>query len=129
MEGAAVTKRPVVYILASQRNGTLYVGVTSHLVARVFAHKNDLVPGFTRRYRVHTLVFYEFHGTMLEAIAREKRIKRWRRRWKLALIESKNPEWTDLYPELLGSTCVVSETLGPGSPPGQARGRLFGRPG
>jgi len=94
-------KQPCVYILASDRNGTLYVGVTSDLIKRVWEHKNDLVPGFTKRYNVHELVWYELHESMESAIAREKAIKEWKRRWKLELIERGNPEWKDLYPELL----------------------------
>ena len=92
-----VIKKPAVYILASQRNGTLYIGVTSDLVKRVWEHKSDLVAGFTKRYRVHSLVFYELFETMGEAILREKQLKRWHRLWKLQLIESKNPEWRDLW--------------------------------
>ena len=90
-----------VYILASARNGTLYTGVTSDLVKRVWEHKNDLVEGFTKRYAVHTLVWFEVHEDMLAAIAREKAIKGWKRRWKLELIEAMNPNWRDLYPDLL----------------------------
>jgi len=93
-------KQPCVYILASKRNGTLYIGVTSNLVQRVWHHKNDLVEGFTKRYGVHTLVWYEGHETMESAIAREKAIKEWRRAWKLDLIEKRNPAWRDLYEEL-----------------------------
>jgi len=94
-------KQPCVYILASKRNGTLYTGVTSDLVKRVWEHKNDLAEGFTKRYSVHTLVWFEVRAEMLEAIAREKAIKSWRRQWKVKLIESVNPEWRDLYPDLL----------------------------
>ena len=93
-------KQPCAYILASERNGTLYVGVTSNLVKRVWEHKNDLVQGFTKRYEVHTLVWYEGHETMASAIAREKAIKEWRRAWKLELVEERNPAWRDLYGEL-----------------------------
>ena len=93
-------KQPCVYILASERNGTLYVGVTSNLVKRVWEHKNDLVQGFTKRYGVHTLVWYEGHETMASAIARERAIKEWRRAWKLELVEERNPAWRDLYEEL-----------------------------
>ena len=89
-----------VYILASQRNGTLYVGVTNDLIRRVQEHREGLVPGFTKRYRVKVLVYFEVHQEISEAIAREKRIKRWRRDWKLQLIEAKNPQWLDLWPEL-----------------------------
>ena len=89
-----------VYILASQRNGTLYVGVTNDLIRRVQEHREGLVPGFAKRYRVKVLVYFEVHQEISEAIAREKRIKRWRRDWKLQLIEAKNPQWLDLWPEL-----------------------------
>ena len=94
-------KQPCVYMLASRRNGTLYTGVTSDLIKRVWEHKNDLIEGFTKRYGVHMLVWYEAHETMLSAIAREKAIKEWKRRWKLELIENSNSEWRDLYPDLL----------------------------
>ncbi|MDW7709344.1 MAG: GIY-YIG nuclease family protein [Deferrisomatales bacterium] len=94
-------KAPCVYILASRRKGTLYVGVTSDLVKRVWEHRSDLVEGFTRKYRVHELVWFEQHETMEAAITREKRIKEWKRQWKVNLIEASNPEWRDLYPELL----------------------------
>jgi putative endonuclease len=92
---------PCVYILASQRNGTLYVGATGDLVQRVWHHKHDLVAGFTRQHGVHTLVWYEVHESMTSALQREKAIKGWRRAWKLALIESGNPEWLDLYEHLI----------------------------
>jgi putative endonuclease len=94
-------KRPCVYILASRRNGTLYVGVTSDLAGRVWQHRSHAVEGFTKRYDIHLLVFAEFHATMAEAIAREKQLKKWRRAWKLALIERENPQWRDLYEDLL----------------------------
>ena len=87
--------------MASDRNGTLYVGVTSDLIKRVWEHQHELVPGFTKRYSVHDLVWYELHDSMESAIAREKTIKEWKRRWKLELIERENPEWKDLYPGLL----------------------------
>lgn len=90
-------KQPCVYILASRKNGTLYVGVTSDLVLRVWQHKNDLAEGFTKKYGVHLMVWYEVHATMQSAIAREKAIKEWKRAWKLALIEADNPHWHDLY--------------------------------
>ena len=96
-----VNKQPTVYILASKRNGTLYVGVTSNLIKRVWAHKSNLVSGFTRRYKVHQLVWYEVHGTMGSAILKEKRIKEWKRKWKLGLIENSNPTWKDLYKEIV----------------------------
>jgi putative endonuclease len=89
-------RRPCVYILASQRNGTLYVGVTSNLTQRIEQHRADAVPSFTERYNVHRLVYAEFHETMPDAILREKQMKKWRRAWKLQLIERDNPEWRDL---------------------------------
>lgn len=92
--------RPCVYILASKPNGTLYVGVTNDLARRISEHKSDAVEGFTQRYSVHTLVYAEFHDTMPLAIEREKHIKKWRRDWKVALIENENPAWRDLYQEL-----------------------------
>ena len=94
-------KVPCVYIIASRRNGTLYVGITSDLLKRVGEHKNDLVEGFTRRYGVHKLVWYEVHETMESAIQREKGIKKWNRKWKLALIEQSNPQWEDLFDNLI----------------------------
>ena len=94
-------KQPAVYILASERNGTLYVGVTSDLVKRVWEHKNDLVEGFTNKYHVHMLVYYELYGDMYQAIRREKQIKKWNRLWKLRLIEEQNPTWNDLYKSIL----------------------------
>ena len=93
--------QPCVYMLASSRNGTLYVGVTSDLVSRVFQHRENLVAGFTKKYRVHTLVWFEAHATMPEAIAREKAIKEWKRAWKVELIQASNPYWLDLYPGLV----------------------------
>ncbi len=93
-------KQPCVYMLASKRNGTLYVGVTSNLVQRIWQHKNDLVAGFTQRYAVHTLVWHEVHETMESAITREKAVKRWKRAWKIELIERDNPSWRDLYDDL-----------------------------
>jgi len=92
-----VNKQPAVYILASKRNGTLYIGVTSDLVKRIWEHKNDMVEGFTKRYSVHQLVWYEIHESMKSAIEREKRFKEWKRKWKLELIESGNPNWKDLF--------------------------------
>ncbi len=95
-----MNKQPAVYILANKRNGTLYVGVTSDLVTRVWQHKNNMLEGFTKRYRVHRLVWYELHETMESAIKREKSLKEWKRSWKLELIEGFNPEWADLYDSL-----------------------------
>lgn len=86
-----------VYILASRRNGTLYVGVTNNLIRRVWEHKQNLTDGFTKKYTIHTLVYYELYSDILHAIAREKEIKKWKRRWKLQLIEKNNPDWKDLY--------------------------------
>ncbi len=93
-------KQPAVYILASQRNGTLYIGVTSDLIKRIWEHKQDLVEGFTQKYKVHQLVYFEQHQDMLAAIAREKQLKKWNRAWKLALIEKTNPDWRDLWPDI-----------------------------
>ena len=89
-----------VYILASDRNGTLYTGVTNTLKRRIYEHKNGLVPGFTSRYKIHRLVYFESTSDIRSAIAREKKLKRWNRIWKLKLIEEENPEWKDLYDEL-----------------------------
>lgn len=94
-------RQPAVYLLASRQRGTLYVGVTSDLIRRVYEHKHDVVEGFTRRHGVHTLVWYELHDTMESAILREKHIKAWKRAWKLQLIETANPDWTDLYTDIL----------------------------
>ena len=87
---------PAVYLLASRRNGTLYTGLTSDLRGRIYKHRNGLLPGFTRDYRVRMLVWFEQHSTMEEAILREKRIKKWNRAWKLKLIETDNPDWREL---------------------------------
>ena len=86
-----------VYILSNKRNGTLYVGVTSNLIKRVDEHKNDVVAGFTKKYKVHNLVWYETHDNAVSAKSREKQIKKWKRQWKLQLIEKDNPKWLDLY--------------------------------
>ena len=93
--------QPCVYILASKRNGTLYVGVTSNLAKRVWEHREQLVEGFTRKYGVHELVCYEIHDDMISAITREKQIKKWNRAWKLKLIEKVNPNWRDLCTEVV----------------------------
>jgi putative endonuclease len=92
-----MVKQPAVYILASERNGTLYIGVTSDLVKRVWGHKNNLVEGFTKRYSVHHLVWYELHESINSSIEREKKMKEWKRAWKIKLIEKNNPNWNDLY--------------------------------
>jgi putative endonuclease len=96
-----VNKQPAVYILASKRNGTLYIGVTSNLVKRIWEHKNNLVEGFTEQYNVHNLVWYELHDNMASAILREKMLKEWKRKWKLELIEGGNPNWNDLYDAII----------------------------
>lgn len=93
-------KRFTVYILASKHNGTLYIGVTSDLIKRVWEHKNHLVEGFTKKYGVDKLVYHETHETAESAIAREKKMKKWNRAWKIRLIEKDNPDWHDLYEEL-----------------------------
>ena len=90
-----------VYILASKKNGTLYVGVTSNLIKRVYEHKNDFAEGFTRKYSVHDLVYFETTESIESAILREKQLKKWNRAWKINLIEKSNPAWQDLYSELI----------------------------
>jgi putative endonuclease len=92
-----MARQPAIYILASQKRGTLYIGVTSDLAARVWLHKQGRGSKFTARYKVHRLVHVEFMPTMADAIGREKRLKNWRRQWKIELIESTNPDWQDLY--------------------------------
>jgi putative endonuclease len=91
-----------VYMLASRRNGTLYIGVTNDLVRRVYEHRSGTAPGFTRRYEVGRLVWFELHDEITAAIQREKNLKHWLRRWKIALIESANPAWRDLYDDIAG---------------------------
>jgi putative endonuclease len=86
-----------VYILASKRNGTLYIGITSDLKKRIFEHKNELIEGFTKKYKIHDIVYYEETNDVKSAIEREKSLKKWKRSWKLALIEKENPSWKDLY--------------------------------
>ena len=93
-------KTDYIYILASKRNGTLYIGVKDDLIRRVYEHKNDLIAGFTSKYRVHELVYYEQVDDIQSAIRREKQLKKWTRKWKLDLIESANSYWNDLYDEL-----------------------------
>ena len=90
-----------VYILASKRNGTLYIGVTNDLVRRVYEHKSDSVEGFTKKYQVHDLVYFEQADDVGAAIAREKQLKKWNRAWKLELIEKSNGDWRDLYPKIV----------------------------
>jgi putative endonuclease len=88
--------------MASQRNGTLYIGVTNDLIRRVYEHKHNILEGFTKKYSVHQLVWYETHEDIYQAIAREKAMKAWKRAWKLRVIEAMNPEWNDLYDEMVG---------------------------
>lgn len=104
-------KQPRVYILASKRNGTLYIGVTSNIEQRIGQHRSGEMGGFTDQYNVRTLVHAEFHASMADAILREKRIKVWRRIWKLRLIGQGNPQWRDLYDDFV-----------PGAGPSPARG-------
>ncbi len=94
-------KQYYVYIMASKRNGTLYIGVTNNLIRRIHEHKNNIIRGFTQKYGVHILVYYEIHEDINEAILREKHLKKWYRKWKLKLIENENPKWRDLYDDLL----------------------------
>ena len=94
-------KNYYVYIMASQKNGMLYIGVTNDIIQRVWQHKNDLVPGFTQKYKVHRLVYYEVHSEIYAAITREKQMKKWNRQWKIDLIQADNPDWNDLYDSLV----------------------------
>ena len=89
------------YIFSSQRNGTLYIGITSHLVRRIWEHKEKLIKGFTSEYNINKLVYYEIHENIGTAIQREKRLKEWPRKWKLKLIETMNPDWLDLYDKIV----------------------------
>ena len=93
-------KEPCVYILASKKNGVLYVGVTSNLIQRIWQHKNKQVSGFTQKYNAHILVYFEVHETMESAILREKQIKKWKREWKISIIEKSNSKWLDLWEQL-----------------------------
>ena len=93
-------REPAVYMLATKPYGTLYVGVTSDLVRRIGEHRSNAVEGFTQRYGVHRLVYFEQFRSMIEAIEREKELKKWRRAWKIALIEDSNPDWNDLWSEI-----------------------------
>jgi len=113
-----------VYILASRRNGTLYVGVTNDVVRRAWEHKNDLIEGFTKKYGVHTLVWYEVHEDIHTAIAREKRLKRWNRAWKIKLIEENNSGWNDLYDRMTGEIALPDL---PGSPSPREAAASLGR--
>jgi putative endonuclease len=103
-----------VYMLASKPYGTLYTGVTNNLVKRIWEHKESLFEGFTKKYGVKNLVWYEWHESIHAAIEREKRIKRWRRDWKIALIEDGNPRWSDLYPGLIRNGSRIGPSARPG---------------
>jgi putative endonuclease len=100
MTNVVMMKSFYVYILSSRRHGTLYIGVTSNLIKRVFEHRENLANGFSSKYKVHHLVYYEEHTNIASAIVREKQIKKWHRQWKINLIERTNPEWLDFYPTL-----------------------------
>lgn len=89
-----------IYILASKKNGTLYVGVTSDLAKRIYEYKNNLIEGFTQKYAIHNLVYFESTESIESAIMREKQLKKWNRAWKINLVENNNPAWNDLYPDL-----------------------------
>ncbi len=93
--------QPCTYILASKPNGTLYIGVTSNLIQRIYQHKNSQVKGFTQKYGVHLLVYFEFHDDMYAAITREKQLKKWNRQWKINLIQQSNPQWNDLWNNII----------------------------
>jgi putative endonuclease len=101
-KGTQAVTQYYVYMLASRRNGTLYTGVTNDVIFRTWQHKNDLVEGFTQKYGVHILVWYETHSDINVAITREKQIKGWNRAWKIRLIEKENSGWNDLYDKLIG---------------------------
>ena len=98
---ATMDKSYFVYIMAAKRNGTLYIGVSNDLIRRVYEHKNNLADGFTKKYAVHDLVYYEVHQEIEQAILREKQIKEWKRQWKKNLIEEENPQWKDLYEDII----------------------------
>jgi putative endonuclease len=106
-----MSKQYYVYILASKKNGTLYIGITNDLLRRVYKHKNDNMNGFTQRYGVHRLVYYEATEDVNSAITREKRLKKWKRQWKIEMIEKCNPEWNDLYCSLLSEQRFLSFTV------------------
>ena len=95
-------KQPAVYILASQKGGTLYIGVTSNLIQRVWMHRQKCIPGFAKKYHVHLLVYFELCSDISAAIIREKQLKKWNRSWKIRLIEENNPNWNDLWLEIVG---------------------------
>ena len=125
-------KSPAVYILASQRNGTLYIGVTSDLLKRIWQHREGLVDGFTKQHGVKMLVWYEQHETMDSAISKEKAMKKWQRQWKLSTIEQQNPDWVDLWPEITGETTpplVVPANAGTQKARNELDSRLRGNDG
>ena len=95
-----MTRTYFIYILASKRNGTLYIGITNDLRRRIYEHKNNFINGFTQKYDIHQLVYYEETSDIKSAIQREKRLKKWNRKWKIELIEKENPNWNDLYEQL-----------------------------
>jgi len=113
-----------VYILASRRNGTLYIGVTNDVLRRAQEHKSDLIEGFTKKHNVHILVWYEIHDDIHSAIAREKKLKRWNRDWKIKLIDKDNSGWNDLYDRLVGEIALPDL---PGSPSPREAGASLGR--
>ncbi|WP_019528447.1 GIY-YIG nuclease family protein [Dasania marina] len=96
-----MAKQPAVYILTNKRNGTLYIGVTGHFIQRIWQHRNNELDGFTKKYQVHKLVYFELTDCITTAIAREKQLKSWRRSWKIELIEQDNPKWNDLWFEII----------------------------
>jgi putative endonuclease len=96
-----MAKQPAVYILTNKKDGTLYIGVTSDLVKRIHEHKNHVISGFTDKYNLRSLVYFEMHNDMVSAITREKQLKKWNRQWKIELIEKQNPVWKDLYPSII----------------------------
>lgn len=127
-------KSPAVYILASQRNGTLYIGVTSDLVKRIWQHREGLVDGFTKQHGVKMLVWYEQHETMDSAISKEKAMKKWLRQWKLSTIEQQNPDWVDRWAEITGETTpppplVVPAHAGTQNAPNELDSRIRGNDG
>ncbi len=106
-----MSRLPAVYILASDRNGTIYIGVTSDLIGRTWQHREHVVDGFTKRYDVTRLIWYELHDTMESAITREKQIKKWNRTWKIRMIQQNNPQWRDLWPEISGESVDMDSRL------------------
>jgi putative endonuclease len=100
-------RQPAVYMLANKRSGTLYLGVTSDLISRTWQHRNHVVDGFTKRYSVDRLVWFELHGSMEAAIVREKQLKKWNRSWKVDLVQAQNPNWDDLWSEIVGTPARV----------------------